>query len=128
MKILIAADESDCAVRAVTFLAKNIANFGSKPEIHLLNVQPALPGRATAVISRSAVQGFYGEQSRKALSRARRVFAQSRIPHKEVHLVGDPGRVIAAYATEGKFSLVIMGSRAGCECPRPAVFWRSKGF
>jgi nucleotide-binding universal stress UspA family protein len=110
MKILIAADESDCALRAVTYLVKNIANYGTKPEIHLLNVQPPLPGRATAAVSRSAVQGFYRETSQKALARGRRVLTRSRIAHEEVHLVGDPGRVIAAYATEGKFSLVIMGS------------------
>src|SRR5262245_7128580 len=110
MKILIAADESDCAHRAVTYLVKNIASYGTKPEIHLLNVQPPLPGRATAAVNRSAVQGFYRETSQKALAGARRVLTRSRVAHKEVHLVGDPGRVIAAYATEGKFSLVIMGS------------------
>jgi nucleotide-binding universal stress UspA family protein len=103
MKILLAADESDCAMVAVKHLANNIGLYGDKPEVHLLNVQPALPGRATAAVGRSVAQEFYNEQSQKALARARRLLAGKRIRHKEVHLVGEPGTTIAAYAKDGRF-------------------------
>ena len=110
MKILLAADNSKCAMRAVKPVVSNLDRFGPKPEIHLLYVQQPLPGRATAACGRSVVQGYYREQSEKALSRARRALTRRRIKHKEVHLIGDPGATIAAYAKQEKFPLVVMGS------------------
>lgn len=110
MKLLLAADESKCAMRAVKHAIANVDRFGPKPQIHLLYVQRPLPGRATAACSRSVVQGYYREQSEKALARARRALVTRGIKHKEVHLIGDPGATIAPYAKQEKFPLVVMGS------------------
>jgi nucleotide-binding universal stress UspA family protein len=93
-------------------VASNLASLGRDPEIHLVNAQPHLPGRAAAMVGGSTVRDFYEEQSVKALSAARRALSRRRIAFKEVHLVGEAGPVIANYATAGKFSMVIMGSRA----------------
>jgi nucleotide-binding universal stress UspA family protein len=98
-------------MRAVAYVASNLAGFGRDPEIQLVNAQPHLPGRAASMVGGSMVRDFYEEQSVKALSAARRALSRRDIAFKEVHLVGDPGTAIANYATSGKFSMVIMGSR-----------------
>ena len=66
---------------------------------------PGAPPRRAAV-----VQGYYREQSENALARARLALVSRGIKHKEVHLIGDPGATIAAYAKHEKFPLVVMGS------------------
>lgn len=110
MKILLAADGSVYTSHAVKFLIGNRGMFGTKLELCLLHVRPPLPGRATAVLARSAVNRYYSDETRKALSAAKRTLDRKRIPYKEMHLIGDPGTAIAAYARKGRFSVVIMGS------------------
>lgn len=110
MKILLAADGSVYTRHAVKFLIRNRGMFGTKLELCLLHVRPPLPGRATAVLARSAVNRYYSDETRKALSAAKRTLDRKRIPYKEMHLIGDPGPAIAGYARKGRFSVVIMGS------------------
>ena len=110
MKILLAVDDSKCAMRAVTHVIDNVGMFGPDPEIHLLHVERPLPGRATAAAGRTVVQSYYLEQSTKALSRASRALTRSGIQYKPVHLIGDPGETIAAYSKREKFPLVVIGS------------------
>ena len=110
MKILLAVDNSKCAMRAVSHVIRNLDSLGTKPQIHLLHVQPPLPGRVTAALSRQVVHGYYRDESKKALSPARRALDRRRIRYKEIHLIGEPGLTIAAYAKQGKFPLIVMGS------------------
>ena len=110
MKILLAADGSPYTKRAVDYLASHLRQLGREPEVHLMNVQRPLPGRAVSVSSASAVRRFYRDESRKALAPAARALARRRIGHKEVHAVGDPATAIARYASQGRFDLVMMGS------------------
>jgi nucleotide-binding universal stress UspA family protein len=110
VKILLAADGSVYTRHAVKFLIGNRGMFGAKPDLCLLHVRPPLPGRATAVLARSAVNRYYSDETRKALSAAKRTLDRQRIPYSETHLIGDPGTAIAAYAKKGRFSVVIMGS------------------
>lgn len=110
MKIVLAADGSKYTQRAVKYLVTHLADFGAGPEIHVLNVQTPIPGRAAAAVSVSALRRYYYEESRKAVAAAGRILDQKGIPYREVYRAGDPGRTIAAYAERGKFSLIIMGS------------------
>ncbi len=111
MKILLAADGSKYTRRAVDYLIRHSELFGAEPELHLLHVQPPLPARAASALSRSSVQRYYHDQSEKALGAPRRALAARRIAFKEATLLGDPAQSIASYATKGRFSLIIMGSR-----------------
>jgi hypothetical protein len=43
MKVLLAVDDSECAMRAVAHLINNIGDFGLHPEVHLLHVQFHFP-------------------------------------------------------------------------------------
>lgn len=110
MKILLAADGSKYTGRAVDYVVRHRETLGPSSEIHLVHVQPRLPGRATAALSASIVTGYYRDESRKALALAGRRLRRANVPYRESYLVGDPGPVIAALATRGKYDLVIMGS------------------
>jgi len=110
MKIVLAADGSKYTARAVKYLVTHLATLGANPEIGLLYVQQPIPGRAAAAVSRSVLRRYYNEESRKALTPAARVLKARGIRFEEIHLVGDPGTSIAAYAERKKCSLIIMGS------------------
>ena len=111
MKILLPADGSKHTLRVVAYLVKNIDNFGAQPEIHLLNVHPPLPGRAASALSHATVARYYREESRKALAAAKHALKRHGIAFREEGLIGDPGAAISDYATRGKFTLILMGSR-----------------
>jgi nucleotide-binding universal stress UspA family protein len=111
VKILLATDGSKCARRAVDYVIRHAAMLGKEPDLTLVHVQPRLPNRAAAALSRAAVDRYYHDQAEKALSPARRALRAKGIPFKEAKLFGEPGETIATYATRGGFALVVMGSR-----------------
>ena len=111
MKILLATDGSKCAKRAVDFVIRNAAMLGKAPDLTLIHVQPRLPNRAAAALSRAAVDRYYHDQTEKALSPARRAFRARGIPFREAKMLGEAGETIANFAAKGRFGLVVMGSR-----------------
>jgi len=111
VKILLATDGSRCARRAVDYVIRHPDTLGKDPELVLVHVQPRLPNRAAAALSRTAVDRYYEDQAEKALSWARRVLTRRRVAFKEAKLFGEPGEAIAAFAAKGRFGLVVMGSR-----------------
>ena len=111
MKILLATDGSNHARKAVDYVIKHSAMLGAEPDLTLVHVQARLPNRAAAALSRAAVDRYYHDQTEKALAPARRMLSAKGIPFKQAKLFGEAGETIAALATKGKFSLVVMGSR-----------------
>jgi nucleotide-binding universal stress UspA family protein len=110
MKILIAADGSSYTRQAVDYVVRNLEVWRANPEIHLLHVQPPLPGRATSFVSRKVVRDYQNSESHRALRPAARLLGKASVLFQERHMVGDPASTIAALATSGKYDLVIMGS------------------
>src|SRR5689334_24842995 len=110
MKILIAADGSDYTKRAVEYIVRHLDVLRANPEIHLMHVQPSLPGRAKSFVSRKVAQAYQLSESRRALRPAARLLARVKVPFRERHMVGEPGYAIASLAASGKYDLVIMGS------------------
>lgn len=111
MKILLATDGSKCSRRAADYVIKHAAMLGKQPDLTLVHVQARLPNRAAAALSRAAVDRYYHDQSEKALMPARRALRAKGIPFKEANLFGEAGETIAAFATKGRFDLIVMGSR-----------------
>ena len=111
MKTLLATDGSNHARKSVDYVIKHSDMLGDEPDLTLVHVQARLPNRAAAALSRTAVDRYYRDQAERALAPARRALSAKGIPFKEAKLFGDAGETIAAFATRGKFSLVVMGSR-----------------
>ena len=110
MKILLTADGSKYTKQAIDYLITHREQFGSGPELHLINVHHPLPGRAAAALGKSMINKYYSDEARKATAYAKKALKQAGIEYTETDLVGDPGMVIAAQATKGKYDLVVMGS------------------
>jgi nucleotide-binding universal stress UspA family protein len=111
VKILLATDGAKCARKSVDYVIRHSAMLGKDPDLTLVHVQPRLPNRAAAALSRAAVDRYYHDQSEKALTPARRALRAKGIPFKEAALFGEPGETIAGFATKGRFDLIVMGSR-----------------
>ena len=111
MKILLAVDGSDVALRAVDHLIGHVSWFREMPEIHLLHVQPPIPiGRALAHVSKETLQAHYMDESREHLQEAQqKLDAAGRFHTTHVH-VGQAPEVIAKLAGELGCELVVMGS------------------
>lgn len=109
MKILIAVDGSKFTMRAVNYLIKHTEQFG-EAQMSLINVHMPIPGRAAAHLGRVIVNGYYADACEAALGPARRALGKAGIVFVDAWKVGDPGEVIAEFATKGNFDLVVMGS------------------
>lgn len=111
MKILLAVDGSDVALRAVDHLIGHVSWFREMPEIHLLHVQPPIPiGRALAHVSKETLQAHYIDESREHLQEAQqKLDAAGRFHTTHIH-VGQAPEVIAKLAGELGCELVVMGS------------------
>jgi len=111
MKILIAADGSDYTKRMLAYLAAHDEWLGAKHEYTVIHVVLAVPHRAAAFVGASVVREFYESDAETVFRPIRAFFAQQRIEARFVHTVGHAAESIAQLAEEGKFDLVVMGSR-----------------
>jgi nucleotide-binding universal stress UspA family protein len=111
VKVLLATDGSKCARKAVDYVIRHSAMLGKQPDLTLVHVQPRLPNRAAAALSRTAVDRYYHDQSEKALVGARRALRAKGIPFRETVMLGEAGETIAGVASKGRFDLLVMGSR-----------------
>ena len=109
LKALVPVDGSGnslCAVRHVIKLVQDREPL----EIHLLNVQPPLPGDVTSFVARNNVRDFHLEEGEKALARACELLRGADIPFTKHVYVGHAAQVIAELARELNCDKVIMGT------------------
>lgn len=107
MKILVPLDGSDFSRGTLAFLASRKTFLADHPALDLINVQPALPARAGALMSEEALAGYYEEESANAFE------ASGTVPESRAvrtALVGHPAEVIAREAEERGADLIVMGS------------------
>jgi nucleotide-binding universal stress UspA family protein len=110
-RMLIAVDGSESSDRAVNHLVKKLAWYKEKVEIHLLNVQAALPSDVSRFISAEQLQAFHHEQGHAALASARAILDAASIAYVTHIGVGEPAHVIAQYAKEKAIEQIVMGTR-----------------
>jgi len=112
-KLLVPVDGSECALRAVRHLLAK--GSGTAPpgafEIHLVNVQPGLPGDITRFVSREQVEGYHRDESTRALAEARAVLDTAGARY-EVHAeVGPLADTIVKLADTLGCDEIVMGAR-----------------
>ena len=110
MKILVAVDGSSFTKRMLAYLAAHEDWLGTHHEYTVLNVAPALPPRATAVLDKSLLKGYYADEAEKVFKPIRSFFDKQGIKASYVAKIGSAGDVIADVANKGKFDLLMMGS------------------
>lgn len=110
-RILVAVDGSESSDRAVSHLLKKLAWYSEKVEVHLLNVQAALPIDVSRFISADQLEGFHREQGASALASARAILDGAKVAYVTHIGIGDPAHVIAHYANEKGIDQIVMGTR-----------------
>lgn len=110
MKILLAVDGSKFTKKMLAYLTTHESLFATTHEYTILTVRPALPARASAMVGKSAVEGYHTEEAEKVLAPVGKFLLRHGIDAKSSWKVGHAGETIAKFADSGKFDLVIMGS------------------
>jgi nucleotide-binding universal stress UspA family protein len=90
---------------------RHAAEYREPPQIHLINVQAALPGDIGRFIDAETLREFHLEAGMKALAAARyQLTAAGLIPELHV-LVGDAAAAIADFADSHGCTLILIGTR-----------------
>ena len=110
MKILAAVDGSSYTKRMLAYLSAHDEWLGSHHAYTLVNVQPAVPPRAAAVIDKATLKAYYEAESEKVFKPLRPFFAKRGMQADFASKVGHAADTIAAMAEKGKFDLVVLGS------------------
>ena len=111
-RILLAADASDNAMRAVDYvvaLAEQLRPL--EIDLHLLNVQRPLTGDVGTFVPKEQLRDYHHERGLKALERARARLDERKVPYTFHLLVGPPWQMISEYAKEKRCDHIVMGRR-----------------
>lgn len=111
MRILIPVDGSDRSLVAVRYVIDTLAAADPGLEIHVLNVQPALPSAAASFLDSGIVRDFHRDEGAKALAPARQLLNKAGLRYADSTAVGEPAETIAAYAAQQDCAGIVMGTR-----------------
>ncbi len=111
MKILIAADGSDYTKRMLAYIAAHDEWLGGQHDYTVLTAVIAVPPRAASFVGTAAVTQFHEDDAEAVFRPIRAFFQQQGIEAKFVYAIGHAAEVIATHAEDGRFDLLVMGSR-----------------
>jgi len=113
VKILLATDGSECAVRAARKLVEMMPCFKEVPEVHLINVREPLLLRGVylTAVTRDVVQRSYEEEGELALTTSAKVLDDAKVQYTAEVLVGDVPQTIAQHAVRAGCAMIFMGTR-----------------
>jgi nucleotide-binding universal stress UspA family protein len=112
-RILLAADASDNALRAVDYVVALVQELAPLHaiDVHLLNVQRPLTGDVGTFVPKEQLRDYHHERGLQALERSRARLDGRGVPYTFHLLVGPPWQMIAAYAKEKGCDHIVMGRR-----------------
>jgi nucleotide-binding universal stress UspA family protein len=110
-RILVAVDGSESSDRAVSHLLKKLAWYKDTVEVHLLNVQPALPAGVARFVPSDQLHDYHREHAESALASARAILEGAKVQYVTHIGVGEPAHVITGYAKEKSIDQIVMGTR-----------------
>ena len=111
MKILVAVDGSPFTKRMLAYLAAHDEWLGNRHQYTVIHAVLEVPHRAAAFVGSEAVRKFHEEDAEAVFKPIRAFFQQQGIEANFVFVVGHPADQIARFAEDGKFDLLVMGSR-----------------
>lgn len=108
-KILLPIDGSDSALRAAKHVISLLPNFKSG-EVHVLNVQPALPANVSRFIGADDLKNYHQEEAKKELQSVRDALDAAGASYQVHIVVGEPAQSIARFAEEQGCDQIVMGT------------------
>ncbi|MEO8674371.1 MAG: universal stress protein [Casimicrobiaceae bacterium] len=114
IKILLAVDGSESAVRATRTVVELATRYKEVPHIELATVHRPVPylGRLSGVVvSKDMVRSYYDEEGERALAPCAKILADAGIPFAAQTLVGEIAQTIVHHAHESGCAMICMGTR-----------------
>ena len=113
MRILLAVDDSEIAVRAVHFVVRLSSQMTKNPDIFLLNVGDPLPREIEDAIGVQVAVMYHTGKGDITLAMANKILDEAGIAHDVHFVVGDPAETIVKHAIASQCDLIVMGSHGG---------------
>jgi nucleotide-binding universal stress UspA family protein len=112
-KLLVPIDGSECSLRAVRHLIDkgSGAALPGTVEIHLVNVQPGLPGDITRFVSKQQIADYHHDESAKELAEASRLLDAAGVRYQAHAEVGPLAETIVKLAERLGCDEIVMGAR-----------------
>jgi len=107
---LIAIDGSTPSLNAVDHVIREAANCQVKPQVYLINVQPALSSDITRFIEERVVQDYHREAGDTALAAAKEKMESSGLAFTPHILIGEAAPTIVKFAQDKECSKIVMGA------------------
>lgn len=108
---LVPVDGSEVSLKPIDWLIAHRDDWKALPAIHLLSVQPALPGDVSSFVGAGQVKDFHREEGLKALDEAtRRLRAAGIEPQLHVS-VGESAETIVDFARSRDCDQILLGTR-----------------
>jgi nucleotide-binding universal stress UspA family protein len=114
LKILLAVDGSESAIRATEKLIETAGWFKEPLELELVTVHLPLPqvgGFAGAVVSHDMVEKYYSEEGGKALAPARKLLDAADIHYVPHILIGEIAQSLVGHVQKTGCKMLYMGTR-----------------
>ena len=110
MKILLAIDGSEYTRKMLDYVCANKTLFDTSHQYTVFNAQPALPPHARSALGSTVVHDYHQDEAKKVLEPAMARLAGEGMKTDTSWKVGTVGDTIAAFAQQGGYDMIIMGS------------------
>lgn len=110
MKILFAADGSECTKKALAYLVTHESLAGAEDELVVLNVQPTLPPRVETMVGSQAVSEYHRDSANAVLDPVKTFLDRHPIRYRCDWVVGSPSVEIIAATRREKAHMIVMGT------------------
>ncbi len=110
-KWLVPIDGSDVALHSIGWIVRHAAEYREPPQIHLINVQAALPNDIGRFINAETLREFHLEAGMNALAAARDQLTVAGLAPQLHVLVGDAASAITDFADSQGCSQILIGTR-----------------
>lgn len=110
MKILCAADGSKFTKKALAFMVTHDNLVGPDDELMVLHIQPPLPPHVKSMITKSAVDDYYREESEKVIVPIKRFLDRHSLRYSVSWVVGHVAEEIVSAVKRDKVHMVVMGT------------------
>ena len=113
MKILLAVDGSESAVRATRNVAEASPLYKKAPEVELVTVQPRVlsVGLVGAIVSQDMIDRYYLQEGEQALAPSKQVLDTAGIRYSPHVLMGEVAQTIVEHAQKSSCDVIYMGTR-----------------
>lgn len=112
MVVLLPVDGSECALKAVRFVADSANWFKETPQIIVIHVDEigvAVEG-ARRRLGNEAINNYFQENAKTALEPAEQILQAKGIPYRTIYAGGDVAAQLRAHAKDCKVDMIVMGS------------------